>query len=504
MARVEDFLAESARARPEKIAVAAGATRLSYRDLDRLVDRLAATLARRGVTRGDRVLVFMENSVEAAAAIFAVLRAGAVVSPINPTTKSDKLAYIAGNCEARAIVAHGRQEAVARAAVDSAGVRPPDVLRWSAAIEDENFDARPRHGGVDADLALLVYTSGSTGRPKGVMMTHRNVEAASSSIISYLGLDADDVILSVLPLAFDYGLYQLLMAVRVGATLVLEKSFAFPQATFARIREEAVTVWPLVPTMAAMILAQRELAPGFLPSVRLVTTTAAALPIEHISQLRALLPAARLFSMYGLTECKRCTYLPPEELDRRPGSVGVAIPGAQALVLDENGRPAPPGAIGELAIRGPHVMQGYWGDPVATAERLRRDPQSGATTLMTGDLFRADAEGFLYFVGRKDDIIKTRGEKVAPKEVEAALHACPGISEAVVVGVKDPVLGEAVAALVVASDPALDARALIAHCARRLEDFMVPKLVAFRDALPKTDTGKVSRRLASIELETLR
>jgi acyl-CoA synthetase (AMP-forming)/AMP-acid ligase II len=311
----------------------------------------------------------------------------------------------------------------------------------------------------------------------------------------------DDIILNVAPLAFDYGLYQLLMAVRMGATLVLEKSFAFPAAIFETMRREKVTGFPLVPTMAAMILQMRDLAPGSLPDLRYITNTAAALPPEHIARLRELFPTATLFSMYGLTECKRCTYLPPSELDTRAGSVGIAIPNTEAYVADDSGEPVKSGVIGELVIRGPHVMQGYWENPEATAKVLRPGRNAWERVLFTGDLFYADAEGFLYFVGRKDDIIKTRGEKVAPKEVEAVLYGLPGIAEAVVVGVPDPVLGQAIKAIVVRSDEALTEGEIIRACAKLLEDFMVPKSIEFRSSLPKTDTGKVSRRLAAQSLE---
>ena len=253
--------------------------------------------------------------------------------------------------------------------------------------------------------------------------------------------------------------------------------------------------------MAAMILQMRDIEPGFLPSVRYLTNTAAALPVNHIARLRELFPGARVYSMYGLTECKRCTYLPPEELDRRPGSVGIAIPGTEAMVVDDYGTPVPPGVPGELVIRGAHVMQGYWENEAATNERLRPGPHPWEKVLHTGDLFQVDDEGFLYFVGRKDDIIKTRGEKVAPKEVEAVLHAHPKIAEAVVAGIPDKILGQAIVAIVVASDPTLTEREVIRHCAQHLEDFMVPKTVEFRADLPKTDTGKISRRLAG---ETLK
>ena len=506
--RVEEFLIANGAARPTKTGLGTERVRLRYDELDDLASRLAAALAANGVGRGDRVLVFMDNCWEAAVSIFAVLKAGAVFSPINASTKADKLAYLIGDCEPAAILTQAKLMPVvsrarslsSRPLFIASTPAPSGLVPQDAASFEDCLATAPvpvGHGGADTDLAMLIYTSGSTGRPKGVMMTHRNVDAAAESITSYLRNSADDVILNVLPLAFDYGLYQLLMAVRLGATLVLEKSFAFPQAIFERIRAEQVTGFPLVPTMAALILQMRDLAPGFLPSLRYVSNTAAALPPVHIARLRELFPGVRLYSMYGLTECKRCTYLPPEELDRRPGSVGIAIPATEALVLDDAGNRVPPGVAGELVIRGPHVMQGYWRNEAATRQMLRPGPPPWGRQLHTGDLFRTDEEGFLYFVGRKDDIIKTRGEKVAPKEVEAVLHAHPGIAEAVVTGMPDPILGHAIAALGVRSDEALSERDIVRHCAMHLEDFMVPKLIAFHNELPKTETGKVSRRLAA-------
>lgn len=509
--RIERYLGLSAAAHPGKTALITDRRRLRYDEFDDLSDRLANALAMNGVRRDDRVLVFMDNCWETAVSVFAVLKAGAVFCLVNPSTKADKLAYIVADCEPAAILTQARLMPVVatalsgREAIFVACAHGPDEQAPAGAVslaECLAAEARPpNHGGIDFDLAMLVYTSGSTGRPKGVMMSHGNCDAAARSITTYLQNTADDVILNVLPLAFDYGLYQLLMATRLGATLVLEKSFAFPQAIFERIREERVTGLPLVPTMAAMILQMRGLEPGFLPSLRYVTNTAAALPTAHIERLRALFPGARLYSMYGLTECKRCTYLPPEQLDRRPGSVGIAIPDTEVMVLDDEGRPVPPGVAGELVVRGPHVMRGYWRDEAATARVLRPGPKPWERVLHTGDVFTRDAEGYLYFVGRKDDIIKTRGEKVAPKEVEAVLHAHPAIAEAVVVGLPDPILGQAVCAIVVSSDPALAERDVIRHCARHLEDFMVPRLVEFRPTLPKTDTGKVSRRLAAETVE---
>lgn len=508
--RVEQFLRAGARDHGDKIGLIAGGRRLSYAEIDDLSDRLASSLEAHGVRRGDRVLIFMDNCWEAVVSIFATLKAGAVFSPINPSTKADKLAYVMRNCRASAILTQAKLGGTTAAALAEAPsvhlaiiAGEPDSMPDSL-LGALSFDAclaveasPVEHGGIDIDLAMLIYTSGSTGRPKGVMMTHRNIEAASGSITTYLRKQHDDIILNVLPIAFDYGLYQLIMSMRMGATLILEKSFAFPQAIFETMRRERVTGFPLVPTMAAMILQMKDLEPGSFPDLRFVTNTAAALPPAHIARLRELLPGVRLYSMYGLTECKRCTWLPPEELDNRPGSVGIAIPNTEAYIADDEGNRVPHGTVGELVIRGPHVMQGYWENEGATNAALRPGPNPGERVLHTGDLFRADNDGFLYFVGRKDDIIKSRGEKVAPKEVETVLHNCPGIAEAVVIGVPDPVLGQAIKALVVASDPALTERAIIRHCAQHLEDFMVPKSVEFRSELPKTDTGKISRRLAA-------
>jgi long-chain acyl-CoA synthetase len=509
--RVERFLTESAQRHADKTALVTAERRLSYGEMDAESSSLAVALASFGVRRGDRVLVFMDNAWETAVSIFAVLKAGATFSPINPSTKAGKLAYIIDNCEPSAILTQARLMPVVREALAGCATTPtvlstegrngvPEGARSFARSlhgKSEPVD----HGGDDNDLAMLIYTSGSTGQPKGVMMTHQNVDAASNSIITYLQGGADDIVLNVLPLAFDYGLYQLLMSVRLGATLVLEKSFAFPSAIFELMHREHVTGFPLVPTMAALILRMQDLQPGFLQDLRYLTNTAAALPPEHIARLRALFPGARLYSMYGLTECKRCTYLPPEELDRRPGSVGIAIPGTQAFVADDAGMQVPHGVTGELVIRGPHVMQGYWRNEAATNAMLRHGSDPARKQLHTGDLFRADEDGFLYFVGRKDDIIKTRGEKVAPKEVEAVLHAMPGIAEAVVAGIPDPVLGQAISAMVVANLPGLTERQVMAHCAKHLEDFMVPRRIIFKDSLPRTDTGKVSRRLAAGAME---
>lgn len=505
--RCEGWLARAATRHPDKVAIVRGGSRVSYGALHAQSERFAAALAgEAGLVDGERCVLFLENSVEAAVGVFGTLRAGGVFSVINPTTKADKLAFVLADCGAAVLLTQASLLPVAlSAAARAPGVRrivvvdgegdgsdggPLGYARFLAAADPARL---PAAVGIDIDLAMLVYTSGSTGHPKGVMMTHANVRFAATSITTYLQASHEDVVLSVLPLAFDYGLYQLLMCVKLGATLVLEKSFAFPQRVLPMLASERVTAFPLVPTMAALIVQLRNFDPAWAASVRYLTNTAAALPPAHIRRLQELFPAARVYSMYGMTESKRCTWLPPEELARRPDSVGIAIPGTQAWVADEEGRPLPAGETGELMVRGGHVMQGYWNNPEATERTLRPGRYPWERVLRTGDLFRMDAEGFLYFVGRKDDILKSRGEKVSPKEVENVLYAMHGVREAALVGVPDPVLGHALKAILVVDGPVPGVREVIAHCRAHLEEFMVPRLVEFRDALPRTGTGKIRR-----------
>jgi len=467
----------------------AGPERLSYEELAKRAAAFASHLAAKGIQRGDRVVVFLHNSPEAVIAIFGTLLAGGIFSVVNPATKSDKLAYILNHCTAKVLVTEPRLAAIAHAAHERA---PAVAATIVAPFALDGAKALPSPG-IDLDVAMIVYTSGSTGFPKGVTMTHANIVAAATSITTYLGSTPDDVVLSVLPLAFDYGLYQALMCAKVGATLVLEKSFTYPAVVLEKLKSERVTGFPLVPTLAAMLLQMKHLTPGMFPDLRYLTNTAAALPRAHIERLRELFPQALLYSMYGLTECKRCTYLPPEQLSVRPESVGIAIPGTEAYVVDEQGERVPPGTIGELVIRGAHVMKGYWNDDAASARVLKPGAYPWEKVLHTGDLFRTDEDGYLYFVSRKDDIIKTRGEKVSPKEVENALYELPGIREAAVIGVPDPLLGMAIKAIVAAED-GLTERDVIRHCAARLEDFMVPSIVEFRGQLPKSENGKIARK----------
>jgi len=510
-ALVHDFLAASAARLPEKVALICGRQRYTYLQLEEMANRLANALQQGGVQRGDRVAIYLNNSMEAVVSIFAVLKAGAVFVVVNRTTKADKLSYILNNCRAAACITDRRALASGggdRLLAEVASLRIVAVCgeqAGEATAQDHPYrdlsdilatssPNPPPCRNIDLDLACLIYTSGTTGEPKGVMSDHSNVVFASGSIIEYLRNVESDIVLSVLPLSFDYGLYQLLMTFRFGGTLVLESSFAFPAALLKILEVERVTGFPGVPSIFATLL-QMDLAPYDLTALRYISNTAASLPPSHILELRRKFPAVTIFSMYGLTETKRTLYLPPEWVDTKPGSVGIAIPGTEVWLQDESGRRLGPGSVGELVVRGRHVMRGYWEAPEMTAARYRPGPIPGERVCHTGDLFRMDEDGCMYFVGRRDDIIKSRGEKVAPREVENVLHALAGVAEAAVVGVPDPILGEAVKVVLVRSDPSLTTSKVMAYCKAHLEDFMVPTIVEFAEALPKSPSGKVRKEM---------
>jgi len=504
---VQDLLHDKAARFPNKIAFICDGQRLTYAEIDTAANRLANALLEHGMGRGDRVVIHLPNSVETVVGIFAALKAGGVFVIVNPTTKLDKLAYILNNCGASALITDARKASMTDSLVDTVPTLQFRVFRgdkggeaartrqYSLGYDDIQTtypESRPAPVNIDLDLACLIYTSGSTGDPKGVMSDHSNMVFAASSIVQYLENVEDDIVINVLPLSFDYGLYQLIMVFLFGGTLVLEGGFAYPAAILKRIEQERVTGFPGVPTLFAILL-QMDLSQYDLSSLRYITNTAAALPPSHIEELRQKFPHATLFSMYGLTETKRTLYLPPDQLDKRPGSVGIAIPGTEVWIEDDEGNRVGPGVIGELVVRGRHVMRGYWANPEATAARYRPGPLPGERVCYTGDLFRMDDEGYMYFVGRKDDIIKSRGEKVAPKEVEAVLYQLPGVVEAAVIGVPDPIMGQAVKAFLVQEGDQLTEEKVLAHCRSHLEDLMVPKYIEFRDELPKTASGKIKK-----------
>lgn len=518
---LQDYLALAALRFPNKIALISGDERWTYDAIDKYTDQLACELINIGLKRQDRVVVFLDNSVETVISLYGILKAGGIFVILNGSMKSQKLSYVLQDSGARILISHTSKAKVVDDAINRLKIKckiiwnghPSEIpktlasvsISWDSifsniSISDQYFVNKKfieKHSRcIDVDLAALIYTSGSTGEPKGVMSTHHNMITAARSIIQYLENTEDDIILNVLPLSFDYGLYQVLMSFLFGGTVVLEKSFVYIHSILERISQENVTGFPIVPTILAMILKLQNLDKYNLNSLRYISNTGAALPVEHIQKFRNLFPGVKLYSMFGLTECKRVGYLPPEELDNRPASVGKAMPNCETFIFDENGKEVMPGEVGELVIRGSNVMQGYWNAPELTAQYFRAGHYPGERLLHTGDFFRKDEQGFLYFIGRKDDMIKCKGERISAKEIENIIYQINGVIEVAVVGVPDEIFGQAIKAVIV-NDPKVlfSEKEVLKHCATHLEPFAIPKYIEFVEELPKTPNGKIDKKI---------
>jgi acyl-CoA synthetase (AMP-forming)/AMP-acid ligase II len=512
---LSDSLSIARQKHPQKIAAQVGNEDYTYEQLYQQSQAIAAYLQNRGLQRGDRVAIFMENTWTLLPSLYAVLYAGGVFLVINHLTKANKLEYILRDSGAtflltdssiakqflpavaplknlREIIYAGAEinERELNLHCNKSLVRLINVL--DAGLHINNPVNSPA---INKDLAALIYTSGSTGDPKGVMMTHANMVFTSDSLVEYLRLDASAKIICFLPLAFDYGLYQILMSVRLGACLLISKSFTFPSVVFAEINDHAASIFPGVPTVFSTLIGLHQRSPLCFPSITRVTNTAAALPPEYVPHLKQIFPNALIYKMYGLTECKRVSYLNPEDVELYPNSVGKAIPGTEVFLLDDKLQPVLPNTMGTLYVRGAHVMQGYWNKPEETQKMLVNNIYPNEQVLCAQDQFVIDENGYLYFHGRVDDIIKSRGEKVSPVEVENVLYRMPGIREAAVIGVPDLLEGETIKAFVALdTGTTMDPKKIRQYCMANLESFMVPRDVVILESLPKTDSNKISKK----------
>ena len=516
---VNEFLERTAAQTPEQEALIFQKRRLTYLELDNFANSLGNGLLELGLQKLDspgerlllrqrlrqrqRVAIYLENSIESVISIFGILKAGGVFLLINPQTKARKLQYILNDCQVSFLITDSKL------AVNCQGVFPSLKIICIDDIQEIENSAtysfwetikrsssqRPKNTCIDIDLCSLIYTSGSTGKPKGVMLTHLNMVAAANSIIEYLENTCDDIILNCLPLSFDYGLYNILMPFKFGGTVILEKSFVYPFQLIGLVNQERVTGLPLVPTIISILLQVKNLDKYNFPTLRYITSTGQAFPSNHISRLSKLFPQTKIYSMYGLTECKRVLYLPPEQIELRPTSVGKAMPNTEVYLVNEhNEQISQPDEVGELMVRGSNVMQGYWNLPEETAKVLEINDR-GDKHLRTRDLFKTDAAGYFYFVARKDDLIKIGGERVSPKEIEEILCELAGVNEVAVFGVEHEFLGRAIkASLVLEVGSELTESDILAYCSVHLEKYMIPKYIDICSELPKTITGKIDRK----------
>ncbi len=490
--RLHDLLASPAIS-AERVAIIDGARRCSYAELRQRVEALAVAMAGGGARRGQRVAVLLPKSLEECAALFAASRCDAVVVPINPVLKPAQVRHILSDCEARVLIT--QRNLLSALGETLQGLTSLTVL----CVED--LPSAPAAGlppalNIGNDLAAILYTSGSTGTPKGVMLTHNNLIAGTRIVRSYLRISADDRILSVLPFSFDYGLNQLLTVVEQGARIVL-LSFQLGDQLVRQLAEHQITGLAGVPTVWAILTrAAPSLLKTPLPQLRYITNSGGAVPEATVRRLRELLPAAQIFLMYGLTEAFRSTFLPPDQVDRRPTSIGKAIPETEVFVLNAQGQLAAPGEPGTLVHRGPTVSMGYWRRPEDTVRVLRQHPlkssvEGGELVCWSGDLVTTDEEGFIYFVGRQDAMIKSAGFRISPSEVEDVLMGSGAFRQVAVIGLPDDWVGQRVCAVAVPVTPGADVSSVLKSLATQLPAHMLPSRIDLVDELPTTPNGKV-------------
>jgi acyl-CoA ligase (AMP-forming) (exosortase A-associated) len=506
---------------PDALALTHGTQHVSYGQLDSHMRAFAASLLRLGLRRGERVGVYLEKRFEMVTACFGAAAAGGAFVPLNPLLKPEQVAYILRDCGVRVLVTSPQRLALLQPVLASCQALQHVVCTEAVAGGGASFTLSdwdsclrevpvPGHRVIDTDLLAVLYTSGSTGRPKGVVLSHRNMVVGAKSVASYLNNRADDTLLAALPLSFDAGFSQLTTAFHAGARVVL-LNYLLPKDVLNALAAERVSGLTAVPPLYIQ-LSTLEWPASINQHLRYFANTGGRMPRETLQLLRSRVPAAQPFLMYGLTEAFRSTYLPPQEVDRRPDSIGKAIPNAEILVLREDGSECAPDEPGELVHRGPLVGMGYWGDLEKTAERYKPLPsgvggrESGMPleeiAVFSGDTVRRDAEGFLYFVGRRDEMIKTSGYRVSPTEVEEVLYATKLVGECVAFGVEHASLGQAIQVIASAPDgsDAVQVQALLAECRQRMPAYMVPQGVqSMRGPLPRNPNGKIDRKTLSTQ-----
>ena len=517
---LHELIWNSALSRGDEAAVSLGAEQISYAGLEDSTRAFAAGLLDFGLKRGERIAVYLEKRFETVIACFGAGVAGTVFVPVNPILKPEQVGFILRDCGVKLLVTSPeRYQQLAPVLQDCEAL--DHVVLTSGTAEAGRIAvhgwldllAAPRRAGhrvIDRDMAAILYTSGSTGRPKGVVLSHRNMVAGAKSVASYLQNTADDRLLAVLPLSFDAGFSQLTTAFHSGAQAVL-LNYLLPRDVLRACERERITGLTAVPPLYIQ-LTQMEWPASIDTHLRYFANTGGRMPRETLDLLRSRVPSAKPFLMYGLTEAFRSTYLPPDEVDRRPDSIGKAIPNAEILVLREDGTECAPEESGELVHRGALVGLGYWNDAEKTAERYKLLPpgvggreaglQLPEYAVFSGDTVRRDAEGFLYFIGRRDEMMKTSGYRVSPTEVEEVLYATQLVGECVAFGVDHATLGHAIQVIVTALAGAaeVDLAALQAECKKRMPAYMVPHGFEVRSGpLPRNPNGKIDRKLLSTE-----
>lgn len=502
---IHEFLEASAELFPDNEAIINLGRRIRYRQLDGAANKLANYLADHGVSPGDRVGILVESSIEYVIAFFAILKAGGVVVGLNSSITPRILRSILIDCQASAIIISRNLSHHLSAVIDelpSLRLMITDspleklagevrLVSCLSEILGHGDGRRPNADLKPENLAAIIYTSGTTGDPKGVMLSHNNLRANTESIIEYLKLTSNDKVMDILPLYYSYGLSLLLTHIKVGGAVVIDLRFAYPNVILDLMSKEEVTGFAGVPTMYAILMNRSNFKDYPWHHLRYLTQAGGPMAPALTAKLVETLPHTCLYVMYGQTEASaRLSYLEPERVIEKIGSIGKAIPGVILTVRDENGRVCQPGEVGEIVAQGQNIMVGYWNRPDETEKVLKNDG------LHTGDLARCDEDGYLYIVGRNSDMIKSGAHRISPKEIEEIILEHEAVAETAVVGKRDELMGEVIQAVVVLKDGfAVSERDILVHCNRNLPAFKVPRYVQFAKSLPKTQSGKIQRNL---------
>ncbi|WFC40772.1 AMP-binding protein [Pseudoxanthomonas sp. SE1] len=492
MERLATRLARIARTTPQRTAMMEGERTIDYGTFWSQASGFAHHLRQAGLRAGERVALVLPNRIEAAVALYGIWLAGGVAAPLNAQARSRDFMPWLRHCGARFVVHESGHRDMEQTFAQWEDATPaPQAIALApdgglpAVKGDEDWPQRD----ADDTLAQLLYTSGTTGEPKGVMLSHTNLAANTDAVIAYLDLTREDVIVSVLPFYYAYGASVLHTHLASGACLVLGPGMVFPIQVLDALQRHRATGFSGVPSTYVLLMEMLERRSHDLSSLRYLTQAGGAMAPAVADRVRAVLPDARLFLMYGQTEAtSRISWLPPERLDDKRGSVGIPVQDTQWRILREDGSPAATGEAGEVCVRGPGIMQGYWNHPAGTASVLRDG------WLHTGDLGHVDADGYLFLQGRRSDMIKTGAHRVHPNDVEEVIAELAGIREVAVVGVDDDTLGQVIKAFVVADEciPRAEDR-IKAHCRARLPAYKIPRHITFVEALPRTASGKVRR-----------
>ncbi len=489
---ISDFLKNSVNQYPHKDAVIHGEKHFTYSQLDRDSDIFAAYLIQKGIKKGDRVILFLNNCCEYLISYFGILKAGAVVVALNTQLIPRELLLLLNDCTPKVIVTDDKYSQIIKDTLkDYDNLIELLIINKAFLNKNNNLDTTDILASIHYtkdDLAAIIYTSGTTGKPKGVMLSHNNLAANADSIIKYLYLTSNDKIMVVLPFYYSYGTSLLTTHIKTGGTLVIDNRFMYPNVVLDTMVKEKVTGFAGVPSHYAILINNSAIQKYKLPELRYVTQAGGAMAPSLIEKFLLILPHVKFYVMYGQTEASaRLSYLNPDFLQKKIGSIGKGIPGVKLTVLNEKGKTVKPGEIGEITAKGKNIMMGYWNDPDATSLVIKKKK------LFTRDMAKVDKDGFIYIISRRNDMIKSGANRISPFEIENVVHKLSGVAECAAVGIPDEILGEAIKLFVVVDGLKITEKDIMSFCKKNLSFYKLPKEVKIISELPKTSTGKIKR-----------